>query len=85
MINEYGDILTPQQTVHHYEHKTQKYIISDTTYKFIEKTKKNEYVSVSEYEFMVNTNEKNRKIRLIRPRYINDFILEFQNTVQLFK
>ena len=83
--SKFGDIRNAYTNIHHYTHIIEKYDITETTYKFIDdKIKRNEFKPVSEYEYMMYQNEKNRKIRLLRPMHITNFILTLQETYNLY-
>jgi hypothetical protein len=88
--SKFGDIRNSNNKIHHYTHDKEKYDISATTYKIRmsesdnEKAKMNEFKPVSEYEYMMEQNEKNRKIRLLRPMHITNFILTLQETYNLY-
>ncbi len=83
--SKFGNIRNAYTNIHHYTHIIKKYDITETTYKFIDdKIKRNEFKPVSEYEYMMDQNDKNRKIRLLRPMHITNFIITLQETYNLY-
>jgi hypothetical protein len=71
-----------QQTPHRFFHTIDGFEISAETYSLMHPDKRVAYTMQSKYEYEEELNEKNRKIKIMKPQLLEDFLKDWEKVVK---
>jgi len=75
-------ILRAMKTPHTFQHILDEYEISAESYSLMPSQKKSSYKMISKYDYEHEKNEVNRKIKIMKPSLLDDFVRDWERLVK---